>query len=126
MSVQTNPELEVLKEILKWTRFSGIKQVKATLEEVLDSDQKRLAYQLSDRTRTTREVAALATGGGKTTIENWWKYWYRLGLGETVSVRGGDRFMRSFDLTDFGISFPKQKFSPKPDKPDDGEVDKTD
>jgi hypothetical protein len=109
LSTQLTPEGEVLKEILKWIKFSGVKQVKATLEEILDTDQKKLAYQLSDRTRTTREVAGLAGFGSKTTVADMWKAWYRLGLGETISVRGGDRFMRSFDLTDFGIPVPKSK-----------------
>ncbi len=109
MSTQLTSEVEVLKEILKWIKFSGMKQAKTTLEEVLDTDQKKLAYQLSDRTRTTREVAGLAGFGSKTTVADMWKAWYRLGLGETTSVRGGDRFMRSFDLSDFGIAVPKSK-----------------
>jgi hypothetical protein len=123
LSTQLTPEVEVLKEILKWIKFSGMKQVKTTLEEVLDTDQKRLAFQLSDRTRTTREVAGLAGFGSKTTIADMWKVWYRLGLGETVSVRGGDRFMRSFDLTDLGIPVPNSKVSqPTSDQTGEEEV----
>jgi hypothetical protein len=125
MSTQLTQEVEVLREILKWIKFSGMKQVKATLEEVLDTNQKRLAYQLSDRTRTTRKVAGLAGFGSKTTVADLWKVWYRLALGETVSVRRGDRFKRSFDLADFGISVssPKMKVPPPTDQSDEEEVE---
>ncbi len=124
MSTQLTPEVEVLKEILKWIKFSGMKQAKTTLEEVLDTDQKRLAYQLSDLTRTTREVAGLAGFGSKTTVADMWKAWYRLGLGETITVQGGgDRFKRSFNLADFGIPVPKSKISePTLDQRGDEEV----
>jgi len=103
MASQENGQTEVLREILKWVRFSGMKEVKAALESTLDTDQKRTAYQASDG-RGTREVATIAGYGSKSTIEVLWKKWKRLGLGEGFQVMGGgERFKRSFDLGDFEI-----------------------
>ncbi len=102
----------MLREILKWVRFTGMKEVKAALESTLDTDQKKTAYQASDGTRGTREVATIAGYGSKSTIESLWKKWRRLGLGESFQVMGdGERFKRSFDLEDFEIEVPKTQGS---------------
>src|SRR6266487_516533 len=89
-----------------------MKEVKASLESALDNDQKRTAYQASDG-RGTREVAAIACYGSKSTVEVLWKKWRRLGLGESFQVMGGgERFKRSFDLEDFDIEVPKIGIKP--------------
>lgn len=107
MNQVNSEELVTLKEILKWVRFSGMKEVKAILESTLDTDQKKIAYQTSDGTRGTREVASIARYASKSTIETLWKKWRRMGLGETFQVMGGgERFRRSFDLEDLGIEVP--------------------
>ena len=75
------------------------------LTSVLNEPQKLLAYHLSDGTRSTVDIAKgadIATG----TIANYWQAWQRQGLGESVPVKGGDRFKRSFDLQEFGIDIP--------------------
>ena len=114
MSGQVTPEVEVLREILKWVRFTGMKEVKAALETTLDTDQKKTAYQASDG-RGTREVAAIAGYGSKSTIEVLWKKWRRLGLGESSQVMGGgERFKRSFDLEDFEIEVPNARGGQSP------------
>lgn len=96
-------ELSVLKEILKWTKFSGMRETKAVLESALNDDKKRAAYQLSDGTRGTVEVGKLVGIGSTATIFKLWKSWRKLGLGEHIAVKGGERFKRSFDLEEFGI-----------------------
>ncbi len=107
MSAPDSEDLKVLREILKWVRFSGMKEAKAALESTLDSEQKKTAYQASDG-RGTREVATIAGYGSKSTVELLWKKWKRLGLGEGFQVMGGgERFKRSFDLEDFEIEVPK-------------------
>jgi hypothetical protein len=105
MSAQDSEELRVLREILKWTRFAGFREVKAVLENILNTPEKKLAYQLSDGTRGTREVAQQSRVRGD--IPNMWKEWRKQGLGDTVSVQRGERFRRSFDLEDFGIEVPQ-------------------
>ena len=103
-----------LKELLKWTRFAGMKEVKDVLNSVLDTDQKKLVYQLSDGSKGTIEVGK-ATGIASTaTISRYWKSWVKLSLGENVSVKGGERFKRAFDLEDFGFTLPGIEGEKKP------------
>lgn|SRR2546426_10327287 len=121
MASQENEQTEVLREILKWVRFSGMKEVKATLESTLDTEQKRTAYQASDG-RGTRDVATIAEYGSKSTVEVLWKKWKRLGLGESFQVMGGgERFKRSFNLEDFEIEVPK---TPRSQPPADANAEK--
>jgi len=105
LSVQETSELQVLMQILKWVRFASIREAKAVLGSTLDTDQKKTAYQASDGTLGTREVARISGYGSKSSIEVLWKTWLMLGLGESTPVQGGgERFKHSFDLEDFGIS----------------------
>jgi hypothetical protein len=101
-------QTSLLREILKWIRFMGMREVKNTLLNALDTEQKRLVYHLSDGSRGVIEIAKLV-GLGKTTVFDMWQTWLRLGLGESIPVKGGSRFKRSFDLEDFGIEVPKIK-----------------
>src|SRR5437879_1502744 len=98
MSKSQNPdtELSVLKEILKWTRFSGMREVKEVIKSVLDDDQKRIAYQLSDGSKGSPEICKLTGIKSPTTVTKYWGGWTKLGLGDTIPVRGGDRFKRAF------------------------------
>src|SRR6266850_5695852 len=108
MSPSEEKELQVLQEILKWIKFSGMKEVKAALESILDTPQKRLAYQLSDGEHTQEQVKTSAGIKGDQMISDLWKGWPRSGLGESVEIRkGAKRFKRSFDLDDFGIEYPR-------------------
>ncbi|MCL5989173.1 MAG: hypothetical protein M1166_02445 [Candidatus Thermoplasmatota archaeon] len=100
-------ELSVLKEILTWTKISGMKQVKTILSEALNDELKRILYQLSDGSRSTREILSkykLQTS--RASIQKLWKQWSMLGIGESMSVKGGgQRFKRLFDLDAFGIEY---------------------
>lgn len=106
----------LLREILKWIRFMGMREVKNALLNALDTEQKRLVYHLSDGSRGVVEIAKLL-GIGSTTVFNMWQAWLRLGLGENIPVKGGSRFKRSFDLEDFGIEVPNLKALKKEEKP---------
>lgn len=103
MSETLKEQTEILREILKWIRFVGMKEVKGVLNSVVDTDQKRIVYHYSDGTRGTVEVAKLAGIGSNATIARLWKSWQKLSLGDNIPVKGGERFKRSFDLEDFGI-----------------------
>lgn len=96
-------ELGVLKEILKWVKFSGAKEVRSILTSTLDDEQKRSVYQLSDGTKGIVEIGKLVGIRSTATIYKMWKQWAKMGLGESVPVMGGTRFKRSFDLEDFGL-----------------------
>jgi len=107
MSTETadkTTELDVLKEILRWVRFSGMREVRNLLTTVLNDNQKLYVYQLSDGSRGTAEVAASA-GLGTETVRRLWIAWLRLGIGDSIPVRGGDRFKHAFDLEELGIDY---------------------
>lgn len=106
MSTEESEQTRLLREILKWIKFAGAKEVKTILLASLNSEQKRLVYHLSDGTRGTVEVAKMAKVGSTGTIFDMWQAWIKQGLGESIPVKGGSRFKRSFDLDEFGIPIP--------------------
>ena len=112
---EDNNQIVLLREILKWIKISGIKEVKSLLETQMQDDAKKLIYQLSDGTKGIREIAKIAGDLSPSTVSNYWKQWENIGLGESVGVKRGGRFKRSFDLQDFGIiiQIPKQTTSQK-------------
>src|SRR5437867_2279940 len=104
-------QTSVLRDIEKWVRFNASSQVKSILNSALDNDKKKLAYHLSDGKNTTRDISA-ATGLTFGKVSELWKEWLLLDLGETVSASGGTRFVKSFDLSLFGIQIPLITRSP--------------
>lgn len=101
-------QISLLKEILKWIKFAGMQQVKASLIATLNTDEKKQVYKLSDGKLTNAQINKL-TGVSAGSISGYWKKWAKEGLGEKKSVMGGERFVRSFDLDDFDIIVPKSK-----------------
>ena len=93
---------ELLEEILKWTRLEGTQKAKATLTELLKTDNEKAIYENSDGKKTSREIAAII-GVSHVTVINYWKRWSRYGIVKEVSARGGTRFKKVFSLSDFGI-----------------------
>ncbi len=112
MTEQHDDQTELLREMVKWLRFSGMKQVKDTLHSILNTDEKKLAFHLSDG-KNTSTIISTSTGINQPAVSELWKTWLALGLGEAISASGGSRFKKSFDLKMFGISTPeiKQKLS---------------
>jgi hypothetical protein len=107
-------ELSVLKEILRWVKFSGMKEVKTILTSALDTDQKRTVYQMSDGSKGIADIGKAVGIKSTATVFKFWKQWTKLGLGESIPVKGGERFKRSFDLRDFGfdVQVPGEKAEP--------------
>jgi hypothetical protein len=58
--------VEILEELLKWTRFSSLSGVRQTLLDLLPTDEHKIAYQYSDG-KGSEEVAKL-TGVGASSI----------------------------------------------------------
>ena len=105
-----NEQTNVLKEILKWIKVSAIKDIKSVLEdEFKDNDIKKQVYQLSDGTKGTKKIAKLVKHKTYSTILRYWKSWEKLGLGESIPIKGGKRFQHSFNLKDFGIKITEIK-----------------
>jgi len=92
----------LLREILKWIRFSGMKEVRHVLNTVLDSLQKRRIYQLSDGDNSSRDIAKSADVSDAT-VRNYWRVWAKAGIVEPVKAGTGDRYKRTFDLEELGI-----------------------
>jgi hypothetical protein len=107
-------QIRLLGEILKWTKFAGMKGIKEVLTSALETDGKKIAYQLSDGSIGIVEIGK-AAGISSTSISRYWKSWSKLGLGDFVAVRGGSRFKRAFDLEDVGIDVPQLKDESKKD-----------
>ena len=84
----------ILKEILKWIKFSGSKEVKNTLRDALDTDQKILVYHLSNGDNGSVKIGENA-GVGKTTVSTYWKNWSRQGIVEPIKVQGGERYKKN-------------------------------
>ena len=103
---------ELLSEILKWVRFAGVKEVKAVLTSALDTDEKILAYHLSDGKNGSVAIAN-QSGVSDFTVRTYWKQWSKIGIVEAIKVGPGDRYKKSFDLEDFGIRIPQAKQVPE-------------
>lgn len=99
---QNNEQTEILKEILKWIKVTSFNQVKDVLNSILDTDSKKMIYQLSDGKLTSTEIIKKAKASSAS-ITKYWNQWPKLGLGESISAEGGKRFKRSFDLADFNL-----------------------
>jgi hypothetical protein len=109
MNDKTNEEiLATLKEMLKWVKFSGVKEVRTVLMSVLDTEQKRMIYHLSDGKRGTIEIGNLANVSNST-VGRYWEALARLGIMEPIAVQGGTRYKKSFELGDFGFNVPQTK-----------------
>lgn len=98
---------ESLRELVAWARVTGYPTVKQTLETILDSDEKRLVYHLTDGQRGVKEIQRL-TGVNARYISEWGQEWERIGIvgpSRVSSIRG--RRQRAFDLADFGLEIPE-------------------
>ena len=100
--------IELLEELVKWTRVTSIPNVKKLLLEILTSPEEKIAYQSSDG-RTSRQVAKQANVS-QFTVAKWWKKWIKAGIAQPITVKGGGRRARRiFSLDDFGIEVPASK-----------------
>ena len=95
--------IELLGEILIWTRLQGVQNAKAVLASALTTNVHKLAYQLSDG-RSSAEVAK-DCGVSAMTVTNYWKRWFTLGIARP-SPKFKGRFERIFSLEDLGIEIP--------------------
>ena len=99
-------QIRLLREILKWIRFSGMTEVRALLEKTLDDPQKLLVYHLSDGTRGSVEISKITGIKSTGTVTKYWQTWQKQSLGENVPVQGGVRFKRFFDVEELGLTVP--------------------
>lgn len=99
---------ESLRELVTWTRVTGYPTVKQTLETVLDLDEKRLVYHLTDGQRGVKEIQRL-TGVNVRFISEWGQEWESIGIVEQSHVsKIKGRRQKAFSLATFGIPVPGQ------------------
>jgi hypothetical protein len=94
-----------LDQLLKWTRFAGMQQLRSILVSNLTNDTQMLIYEYSDGKRSTREVAMLAGVKSNKTITDYWKKWVSLGIVEPSQKYQG-RFQRICSLEEVGLTVP--------------------
>jgi len=97
--------LKTLQEIKFWIRLLAWEELKKMLERVLDSEEKKIAYILSDGKNTSTLVATRA-GTSQSSISRWWQEWKAMGIAVDVSARGGGRAKTVTSLEDMGIEIP--------------------
>ena len=97
--------IELLEELVRWTRVTSFPKVKDLLNGILTSPEEKVAYESSDGEKTSREVAEMANVS-QFTISKWWKAWIKAGIAESISVQRGERAKRIFSLDDFGVEVP--------------------
>ena len=109
MSNEEEKQTKLLREILKWIRFSGMKEVKQVLLDNLTDDTKKIIYHYSDGKNNTTYLKGIANVSGNNVIPNLWNKWKNMGIIEKISVQRGERGKRIFNLEDFGIPIPEIK-----------------
>ncbi|MFY9300030.1 MAG: hypothetical protein WAO91_02410 [Candidatus Nitrosotenuis sp.] len=106
-----NRNQNTLEEVATWLKISGTEKVKNLLESTLDKPEKILVYHHSTESHSTREIETLS-GVSLFAISSYQTSWFRLGLMKKIPVHGKNRYVKNFDLEDFGIKIPdvdKQK-----------------
>lgn len=99
-------QTEILLEMLKWIKFSGMKDVKEVLLSNLTDDTKKIVYHYSNGENNTTYLKQIANVSGNNVIPNLWNKWKNIGIIEKISVKGGERGKKIFNLEDFGIPIP--------------------
>jgi hypothetical protein len=105
--LQTLKNIEFkINELLKWTKFAGMQQLRNVLLQVLGDDTVVvLIYELSDGKRGTREVAKIAGVKSHSTVAGYWRKWSKIGIVEPSSEYQG-RYQRICSLEEVGLSVP--------------------
>ena len=110
--------INLLSEILKWTRFIGKQQLKALLLDNLTEDVEKVVYELSDG-KSLREIERICKENGYSvshvTIGNYWEKWAPVGIVEPSKKFKG-RFERIVSLKEVGIDFPTIELKTKASK----------
>ena len=107
MSEQTFKDIaNTLRELLKWSKFAGMQQLRNVLSQTLKTDTEKLIYEFSDGIKGAREVAGVARVGSHATVLAYWKKWSRVGIVEPSSTHHG-RYQRICSLEEVGLEAPQ-------------------
>ena len=104
---------KLIEEIVILLRAGLKPTIRGVIEKILDTPEKKRAYQSSDG-RKSKDVED-ESGISYSKITKLWKEWYGFGLGYMVSAQGGERFVRTLDLKEYGFEVPDIKPSRESD-----------
>lgn len=93
----------LLKEILKWEKFHGMQALRKTLPTVLGTDEKKVAYEMTNGKKSAREIEK-ATGISKSVVSKWWISWFSQG----ILVKEGEKYKKIVSLKDLGVELQKR------------------
>jgi hypothetical protein len=96
--------IELLGEILRWTKIGAL-NLRESLAQELDDSQKRLVYELTDGIRSTREIEEICRVPART-VASWWSRWKELGFVDSSPKYQG-RVQRLCSLRMLGIAIPE-------------------
>jgi hypothetical protein len=98
MDQETN---DLLREILRWLRFQSLDKAKAAVSSLLDTEKKKIAFELTDG-KTSSRALAVKCGVDRGTLLRWWSDWFTAG----IVTRDGDTYKQLFSLRELGIKLP--------------------
>jgi|HubBroStandDraft_6_1064221.scaffolds.fasta_scaffold773344_2 hypothetical protein len=78
--------IELLEELVAWTRFASRTALLGVWETILEDEKHLLAYELSDGSRSQKEVGD-AVGLSQPAISNLWQRWRKQGIVRMVGGR---------------------------------------
>ena len=110
--------VELLEDLLKWTKMSTRPTIKKTFEENLKTDTEKFVYELSDG-KSSPSIAS-TVGIDPSTVRDYWRKWADAGMME-VCPRYKSRFCKLFSLGELGIEMPDSKKEPPATEEDETE-----
>ena len=103
----------ILKDIQNWIKIIGWSKAKEALEINMKQDIDRLIYHYTDGEHGIRDIIAVVSDYGLTTsyggIHGRWQRWAQSGILSPIQVRAGVRYVKSFNLDEFGIEVPEKR-----------------
>lgn len=95
--------IELTEELLAWTRFANREALTKAWRQILADPRHLIAYELSDGTRSQKEVGD-GSGLSQPSVSNLWQRWRRLGIAR-------DRAGRAVHIarpSDLGLEIPEK------------------
>ena len=98
--------IELLEELLKWTKASTRPVIKKLFEDNIQTDMEKLVYELSDS--KSSPVIASTVGIDPKTVRDYWGRWANAGMME-ICPNYKRRYCKTFSLSELGIEVPEIK-----------------
>ena len=93
--------IELLGEAVRWLRFQSMEKAKSAVSLLLDTDQKKIAFEMADGLLSARAVS-FKIGVSDVTIGKWWNAWFSAG----ILFENDKTYKKLFSLSDLGIEIP--------------------